>query len=142
MNLSWNNLSLRAKRITLWGGAFSALVTAIFSFTQAITATETYHPALKGWVKDEIARTFEIQVRSVDTLTKQLSEGQLETVEVRRSMVEKELFELDLTMQSQANLSDSIKGQLNTRRAALTDDKKLLDYRYDTLQRARSGRRP
>lgn len=140
--MTWSDLSLRAKRVTLWGGAFSALVAAIFSFTQIITATEAYHPAVKGWVREEIAKSVDTQSRRVEAMEKGQAEGQLETVEFRRAAIEKELFELDLTMQSQPNLSDSIKGQLNARRLTLTDDKKLLDFRHETLQRARSGRRP
>lgn len=138
----WDNLTKRAKLIYLWGGAFTAFVTAIFSLTQVITATESWHPAFKGWVRNEIARGLEAQSAIVESVSRRQADGQLETVEVRRGMLEKELFELDLTMQSQPNLPDAIKGQLNTRKTMLLDDKKNLDFRYEQLQRARTGQRP
>lgn len=140
--MSWSDLSLRAKRVTLWTGAFTGVMAAAGALATGIVATEPYHPATHSFVRDEITRSLDIQVRRVEGIEKGQAEGQLETVELRRATIEKELFELDVTMQSQPNLSDSIKSQLNARRSMLHDDKKLLDFRYDTLQRARSGRRP
>lgn len=69
--------------------------------------------------------------------------GQIETVEVRRSLVDKEIFELDLVLgRSGSPMDDQVRGTLALRKRALEDDRRNLDYRLDQLQRADSGRRP
>lgn len=131
----WNNLSLRAKRLSLWCGSFTAMVAAMFSLAQALTATEPVYPALRGWVREEIDRRHQVMARTQ-------IDGQLETIEVRASLVDKELFELDMALRNQPGMIDSVRGTLEARKRALTEDKQNLDYRRDQLQRTRSGRRP
>lgn len=133
----WSNLDRGRKVVILWCGFFSALVAAFFSLGQALKATEPYHPATHGYVRDEITKT-------TDTLVKSQVEGQIETVEVRRAMVDKEQFELDIMLRNASSppMPDLVRATLELRKRALDDDRKNLDYRLDTLQRARSGRRP
>lgn len=132
----WSNLDRGRKLIVLWGGAFTALVASIFSFTQILTATESYHPALRGFVRDEISKT-------VSPLVAGQVENQIETVQVRLQMLDKETFELDMMLGAQAApIPDLVRTTLQLRHRALDDDRKNLEFRLDQLQRARSGRRP
>lgn len=133
---SWTNLARGRKLVVLWAGAFTALVAAIFSLTQVLTATEAFHPATRGYVRDEIAKT-------ISPITAGQVDNQIETVEVRRSQVEKEQFELDLLLRNVTTpVPDNVRPLLEVRKRVLDDDRKNLDYRLDQLQRTRSGRRP
>jgi hypothetical protein len=128
----WNSLPRSTK---LWCGAFTALVAAFFSLGQALTASEPWHPATHGFVRDAITRSY-------DVLAMGQVESQIETVEVRRSLVDKEDFELEMTLRNSTALPDQVRQTLELRKRALADDRRNLDYRLDQLQRARSGRRP
>lgn len=133
----WSNLDRGRKVVILWCGFFSALAAAFFSLGQILSASEPWHPSTHSFVREEITK-------SVSPLSASLMDNQIETVEGRRQMVDKEQFELDMMLRNASSppMPDLVRATLELRKRALDDDRKNLDYRLDTLQRARSGRRP
>lgn len=137
----WASLSRRARLVTLWTGAFTGVMSAAFALAHGITATEAYHPATRGYVREEIGKAAILTTRENETLRHSQIDAQIETVEVRRSLVDKEIFELEMTLRNVA-MADQVRATLELRKRALDEDRKTLDFRLDQLQRTRSGRRP
>lgn len=79
------------------------------------------------------------QVRSIDI---KAAEGRIETLEVRRTLVDKEIFEIELLLRRQPEMDPGVRSTLELRRRALDDDRKTLDHRFEQMQRFVTGRRP
>jgi len=139
----WAQSPRHLRGITILFGTAAAVFGAITAGSSAWPVIEPALPAHRGHVTSIVNDKAEELQRALRRAETKAVEGRLETIEVRRTMVDKELFEIDIMLRrSTPPLEDQFRGSLELRKRALDDDRKNLDYRLDQLQRSSTSRRP
>jgi len=144
----WTGLSLRFQKLAKGLVAMTATCAFIVAVGPAwlalglpILSTQTY---VHEHVKEEVSKV-DKKLDEAQKLTRSIASRQVETqastVEIQRSLLEKEMFELEIALKTK-EVPDQVRSMLELRRRALDDDRKLLDYKADQLLRSNSGRRP
>lgn len=122
-------------------GVVTAVSGAIVGTAQAWPYIEPFIVAHRGYVTHRVDSKAETFDRSLRRAERRNVENQIELVEIRRSLLEKDHFDLEVSLKN-PNLPDQIRGTLELRKRALDEDRKNLDFKLEQLQRTQTGRRP
>ena len=142
---AWLRMSRLMKGLTLMCATATAVYAAIIGFGPAWLALGLPALATQHHVATEVGKVDKRIEQIAETTIKadaRMIEGQIETVEVRRTLVDKEIFELDMMIRNTPSLAEPVRSTLELRKRALDQDQRNLDHRLDALQRARASRRP
>lgn len=141
----WGGATRPAKIVAAVAGAITAACGAAVAVPTTWSVLGLPEVATRAHVAKEVARveqaveaTGKALRASIGVSDRRAVDTQIEVFEIRRGLIEKELFDLDVSLGGSAAAGDDrLRGLLATRRTAVDGDRKVIDMRLDELRRAR-----